>query len=369
MPQLPLRARWRFLYPGSLCLLILLLAGCGGASGVATSTTGSTSSNAAVYSSNRNFQSQQSASGGGTSNPGPIPAKLRMPPSVAQQRLIKTLNVTLTVKDTRQVADDLQAWIGTTDPLASSIGTQYNQVSDGVYNITLNFSVEYTLYPKIYSYLSNYAPKNGGQLTNLNETVQDVTNDYVDTQARIKNDQNELQRLRTLMQSTGSLNDVLTLEQRITDVEGDIENTQAHLNQLGNQTTMYTVNITIQPISSAVPPIQPNSGWSAGQTFRDAFVASLTFAQVLLSFVIWLLAFSVYIIPVVLLIVLYRRYQERKNPAQPFYYQPTTRQTGPVAARSTTAPQPAPVATGTKEEEIQEPDLEATPLNTPSSEE
>jgi hypothetical protein len=245
-----------------------------------------------------------------------------MPQNTSEQHLIKTLNVTVTVKDTRQAANELQAWIGATDPQATSIGTNYDEVSNGVYSITLNFSVQYTLYPKIYSYLSNYQAKDGGHLTSLNETVQDVSNDYVDTQARIANDQNELQRLRDLMQHTGSLSEVLALEQQISATQGDIETTQAHLNMLKNQTTMYTVNITIQPLSSAVPPVQPDNGWNIGQTARDALSASLAFGQGLISFIVWLFAFSVYLIPVIVLILLYRRYRSRHKSAQPVFYRP-----------------------------------------------
>jgi hypothetical protein len=354
MTQFHLPTRWRFLYPASFFMLILILAGCGSASGSAVTTTGAAPSSYRLASNNSVASQGQSASSS-LNKMAPVPPQLRTVQNITQQHLIKTLNVTLAVKDTRQTANDLQAWIGATDPLASSVGTTYNQVSDGVYNITLNFSVQYTLYPKIYQYLSNYAPKDGGSLTNLNETVQDVSNDYVDTQARIKNDQNELQRLRGLMTSTGSLSDVLALEQSISNTEGDIENTQAHLNLLNNQTTMYTVNITIQPLSSTVPPIQPNSGWNAGQTLRDAFSASLAFAQGLINFIIWLLAFSIYIIPVAFLVIVYRRYQGRKKPA-PAYYTPATPAaptSRPVSPQADAQPKPGVVP----EEDREEPEV------------
>jgi hypothetical protein len=353
MTRLHLPIRWRFLYPGSFLMLILILAGCGGASGGMAATAPS-SYRLASDSTSNGAASQGQTTNSSLDKTAGVPPQLRTTQNITQQRLIKTLNVGIAVKDTRQTANDLQAWIGATDPLASSIGTTYNQVSDGVYNITLNFSVQYTKYPKIYQYLSNYAAKDGGHLTSLNESIQDVTNDYVDTQARIKNDQNELLRLRDLMKTSGSLNDVLALEQRISAVEGDIESTQAHLNQLDNQTTMYTVNITIQPLSSAVPPIQPSNGWNVGQTLRDAFSASLAFAQNLFSFIIWLLAFSIYIVPVAFLVILYRRYQARKKPAtQPAYYTPTA----PVAPTSRPAspqagaqPKPAAVPVEDREE-------------------
>src|SRR5690348_5403314 len=42
---------------------------------------------------------------------------------IGPQYLVKTLNIDLQVKDTRKVADNLQAWITRTDPRATTSGT------------------------------------------------------------------------------------------------------------------------------------------------------------------------------------------------------------------------------------------------------
>ncbi len=88
---------------------------------------------------------------------------------------------------------------------------------------------------------------------------------------------------------------MLTVEQKLTDVEGEIENTEEHLNQLTNQVTFYTISITLQPTATAPTPPPAPIGWSAGQVFHDAFSASLAFAQGIANFLIWLLAFSFYL--------------------------------------------------------------------------
>ena len=62
-----------------------------------------------------------------------------------------------------------------------------------------------------------------------NETVQDETNDFLDTQSRLTNLRAEQPRLLTLLSQAQNLGDTLQVEQRLTDVEGQIENIEVHL--------------------------------------------------------------------------------------------------------------------------------------------
>jgi hypothetical protein len=285
------------------CLLpiALLLMSCGSG---ATATMGSSSSAVSGVPSNAQLPSdqnkamQQSAQKNGTA-------------SGSTPYLVKTLTVTMGVKDTRQTADALQAWIMATDPHASSAGMNYQQVDTNGYTFTMSFLVQASLYPQIQSYLRDYAPQQKGQLLGFQESVQDVTNDYIDTQSRIKNLRGEQARLLDLMNRTQELNDILSIEQRLTDVEGQIEQMEEHASDLGNQLQFYTITITLQPLTTPAPPPPPppTPGWSAGQIFHDAFATSLALAQGLLTILIWLLAFSIYIVPLLLIAwFVYRRH-------------------------------------------------------------
>lgn len=231
--------------------------------------------------------------------------------NVAQQYLIKSLNVTLAVKDTRQVASQLQSWISATDPRSTSAGASYTETNNNQYNVSLTFSVQSTLYPNIYVYLRDYTAQHGGQLVSFTENVQDVTNDYIDTQSRLKNLRGEQQRLLTLLGQAQALNDVLNIEQRLTDVEGQIEDIEAHLNALNGQVTFYTVAITLQPISTAAPA-PSTGGWNPGQVWQGAVSAVAAVSQVLATLFIWLLVFSVYIIPVACFAIAVRWFRRRR---------------------------------------------------------
>ena len=272
---------------GMLVILALLLAACGGSA---------TSGNSAVQTNAPAQQSGSSSSQGSTSSSG---QSTKSSSSFGPQYLIKSLQVNMLVKDTRQVASDLQSWIATTDPRSTSAGIDYEQTYDNLYNVTMTFSVTSAQYTQIEEYLAGYAQQHGGKLTSLHESVQDVTNDYIDTQSRLTNLRGEQQRLLTLMSSTNTLGDIITIESKLTDVEGQIEDIEAHLNLLKNQTTFYTVTIGLQPIAPITPP-PSSTPWSLGQVLHDSWAAALAFGQGLASLLIWVGVFSIYLIPAAL---------------------------------------------------------------------
>ena len=296
-------------WSGSFVLLLLLLAGCAGSSGASSSAGVSMNSSAQQAAYGKNAQMAPA----NTSNSS---KQQQSPASNGPQYLIKTLKVSMIVKDTRSVASAIQQWISTTDPRSSTAGADYEATGNNFYNVTLSFAVQASMYPQIYNYLKDYVPKQGGQLQSLTETVQDVTNDYVDTQSRLKTLRIEQQRVQALLGSAQKLSDILTLEQKLSDVEGQIESTEEHLSQLTSQVTFYTVTITLQPTETTpAPPTPP--GWNAGQVFHNAFSASLTFAQSLANFLIWLFAFSFYLIPAALIAWFVWRVRSRPRHAMP----------------------------------------------------
>lgn len=333
MPHLRKNHAWRPLWLGGIILLVVLLAGCGSASS-------SASGSAAMPVANSNTAASSAQQSSGAASTGASNASVATTSNTSSQQknsnaavgpqyLIKTLKVSMSVKDTQWVAGDLQTWMSNTDPHISSAGTDYEQVGNDLYNISMTFSVPATTYPQVYRYLQDYTSQHGGQIVGFTESVQDVTNDYVDTDSRIRNLRGEQDRLLDLLSHAQAMGDILSIEQRLTDVEGQIEDMEAQLNLLKSQITYYTVSITLQPIAVAPPPPPPvNHGWSFGKTLHDAFAASLSFAQGLLTFVIWLLAFAIYIVPLAfiawLVVRLRARAQQVARPKAAVNSPPTT---------------------------------------------
>jgi len=297
--------RWASFFIASLAILAVLVAGCG--AGTITSTAGSSAPMTAP--SNANLQ--KSAAPGGP-----------------QQYLIKSLNITMEVKDTQRVANDLQFWMSTTDPLSTAENINYEQVGDNLYNISMTFSVQAALYPRIESYLNTYPALHNGRLISTTKSTQDVSGDYIDTQSRLKNLRGEQERLLTLLSHASVLGDILAIDQRLTDVEGQIEQIEAHLNQLNGQVSFYTIAINLQPSQAVLSP--PPVPWSPAKIWQDALGVAIAFAQVLATVVIWLAVFSMYIIPLVLIVWFVLRWR-RLHTGRPI----------PATATNTSPPKPA----------------------------
>jgi len=316
----------QLLWPLYLSCLFIVLAACGSGTSGATNTSGSVANSAQMSS------LAHQAAGASTTNTGSTPA-------TGPNYLIKTLSVSMNVTDTRSTANDIQEWISTKDPRSTSAGVNYNQDGNNLYTISMTFAVQATLYPQIYAYLRDYNLHNG-QLVNFHETVQDVSNDYVDTQSRITVYQGERDRLLSLLKQTQSMSDIATVEQQLSGIEQNLESTEAHLNLLNSQVAFYNVTIQLQPLAIAEPITPPNQPWTIWQTFHSSWAAVSGLGQVVLVILIWLLSFSVYIIPLSFLIWLCVRWYERK---QSRFSRPAP---APVSASSPMPPKPmsAPVA-------------------------
>lgn len=278
---------------------LALLAGCGASGGASYSSTLPSSNHSAAG----------AASSGATAYG---PSGTTNQPQTAQptsQYLIKSLSVSMAMPDTRSTATELQTWIANADPRAQSAGANYSQDGDA-YDVTLRFTVQASEYDQIEAYLRDYAGQHKGKLINLQETVQDVTNDYIDTQTQLSNLQAEEKRLETLMGQAQSLNDLLTIEQRISDVRGQIQQINAHLSQLSGQTTFYSVQIQLTPLSTYVPPTP--IAWDPGGVFHDALASAKGFGEGLLTLLIWLAVYAVYIIPLGVIVWLVMRYRRQR---------------------------------------------------------
>ena len=302
---------------GLVAILGITLAACGGPSAVPSTASHGALTAGSSRSSNASNTSAGAAApnvAAGSNIPAGSNSQKTSPASDSgAQYLSKTLSVSLAVKDPVRTSADLRSYLTSTDPKATSTGGSVEQQGDNTYIVQMVYSVQATLYPQIEQYLEGYAAQNGGKLQNLRETVQDLTNDYIDSQSRLSNLKAEQQRLQTLMSKAQAIGDVITIEQRLSDVEGQIESIEAHLNALSGQVTMYTVTITLVPLSTIGATPVPNPGWKPLQTLKDALGAALAVAQVLGSLLIWVAVFSVFLLPVALISLLWRRWRAARR--------------------------------------------------------
>jgi hypothetical protein len=88
--------------------------------------------------------------------------------------------------------------------------------------------------------------KNLGQVENENQNAEEVTQQHTDLVARLKNSRETEQRLQAiLVQRTGKISDVLSVEQEIARVRGEIEQMEGEQKSLEHRVDFATIDLNL----------------------------------------------------------------------------------------------------------------------------
>ncbi|GAB4454355.1 MAG: DUF4349 domain-containing protein [Armatimonadaceae bacterium] len=113
-----------------------------------------------------------------------------------------------------------------------------------------------------------------GTVQNTQISSQDVSEEFYDLEARLKNKRLEEERLlKHLQQSTAKLGDILAVEREISRVREEIERMQGRRRFLANQTEMTTVTVTLRELVGLVPNQPPTFANQIERAFTESVVA------------------------------------------------------------------------------------------------
>jgi len=87
-----------------------------------------------------------------------------------------------------------------------------------------------------------------GNVTHKDESVEDVTLQYVDTESRKKALETEQERLLELLEQAENMEDLLAIESKLSEVRYELENYGSQLRFLDNRIDYSTVNVNIQEV-------------------------------------------------------------------------------------------------------------------------
>ena len=92
------------------------------------------------------------------------------------------------------------------------------------------------------------AAEENGKITSKTETQQNVTLEYVDLESRISAYKTEKETLTGLLEKAASLENVLAIQERLSEVNYQIENYTAQLRVLANRVSYSTVTLNIDEV-------------------------------------------------------------------------------------------------------------------------
>lgn len=176
----------------------------------------------------------------------------------------------------------------------------------------------------------------GSSVTAEKITGQDVTEEYIDLEARLRT-QNALEsQLLEIMKGAHDVNDALSVQRELANVRTEIERIEGRRRFLENQSSLSTISVTLQPQA----PLINTTGFfhSVGSAFGDgidiAAVVTLGIIRILLA----LLPVALFIFLPIVLVARYaiRRARRRKVAMQSLHTQPSES----AYARDPSAPPP-----------------------------
>jgi len=126
-------------------------------------------------------------------------------------------------------------------------------------------------------------------------TGEDVTEEFIDLEARIRNQKALEAQFLDIMKRAGKIDDALEVQRQIAEVRTEIEKLEGRKRFLENQSALSTINVTLQTPTSIVN----TAGFS--YNVRSAFGDGVDVAAAIVPF---LIRAAIGLLPIVVLIVL-----------------------------------------------------------------
>jgi HD superfamily phosphohydrolase len=99
------------------------------------------------------------------------------------------------------------------------------------------------------------------RIENQSINLQDVTEQFIDVESRIKNRKALEDRYRELLKQAKDINDILTIERQLNQIRSEIESQEGRLKYLNDQVDMSTIQLNAFEIKPFVYQPEPTDGF------------------------------------------------------------------------------------------------------------
>jgi hypothetical protein len=137
------------------------------------------------------------------------------------------------------------------------------------------------------------------EVTERSVSGEDVTEEFVDLGSRLKNLEATRERLLDLLAKANRVEDALSVNQALTDVQGEIEVIQGRMKYLQQSAALSTITANISKVVTT--PIIPEDAWQPLEVARGALNGLIAFGQALVNLAIVLLIWTPLWLPILLL--------------------------------------------------------------------
>lgn len=160
-----------------------------------------------------------------------------------------------------------------------------------------------------------------GNVTDTSRQAQNVTSQYTDYEARLESLTIQEERLLAMLEESGDLESLITLESRLSEVRYEIESIERNLRNLDQKLAYSTVDLEIREVEAYTPTasVQRTFGEKLADAFADGWNGFIAFCS---GFALWfasslpgLVIFAaVVVVAVIVLRKALRRRDARRSP-------------------------------------------------------
>lgn len=300
----------------STVLATALLTGCGGASGTSSpfdKAAGEMAWAEEEYFEEGEFNGMSSA----TADSGAFQEESK---SVVlnERKLIKTVNMDVETKEFEtlliSIEQEISAIGGYIENMDTYNGSTYSGYRD-IRNASMTIRIpqsELVGFVNRVSEISN--------VTRRSDNVEDVTLKYVDMESRRDALKVEQTRLLELLEGAESLEDILTIEGRLTDVRYELESMESQLRTMDNKVNYSTVYLRIDEVKE-LTPVKEETVW---ERITNGFMESVeNIGNGFVEFFIWfitvlpyLLVWATFVLVVLLVVLVISKRSKAKTKAR-----------------------------------------------------
>jgi hypothetical protein len=199
-----------------------------------------------------------------------------------ERMIVRTGDMSLVVKDITQACDDIARLAVRFDGyvVSSQISGEEEEMRGWI-----SIRVPDEKFEQALAELRNLAVRVKSEST----SSQDVTEEYIDLQSRLKNAEATEKQYLALLEKATDVEDILRIYESLSRVRQEIEQIKGRMQYLERTASMSRISVYLEPQATAKPLV--HAGWSALEALKSAVRGIVIFGQWLVILAIWLIIF------------------------------------------------------------------------------
>jgi len=211
-----------------------------------------------------------------------------------ERKIVKTGYITLEVEDMVEAMEEVAA---VADELGGYVVSSQRREGEWGLSGQINIRVPADRFNEAFDRLRRVAVDVPYESTE----ARDVTEEYVDLEARLRNLEATEEQYLTLLEEAGTVGEMLEVQEALWNVRWEIERIEGRVRYLERTSEMSLINVELEETEGLA------ESWSASGAFRSAVRGLTAFGRALATVAVWLVVFCWIWIPILVIWMRRRR--------------------------------------------------------------